>query len=46
MAEDAGIHVFVETVSDGADGRATIVIENGQIKEPDKPDESAEFEDI
>ena len=33
MAEDAGIHVFVEVVSDGTDGKATIIIENGVVKE-------------
>ena len=33
MAEDAGIHVFVEVVSDGTYGKATIIIENGVVKE-------------
>jgi len=39
MAEDAGIHVFIEVVGSDAE-KATILIENGEIKELD------EFADI
>ena len=47
MAEDAGIHVFVETVGDGSDGKATIVIENGEIKKSELANVAEEeFEDI
>ena len=41
MAEDAGIHVFIEVVGNDAE-KATILIENGEIKEP----EEDEFSDI
>jgi len=46
MAEDAGIHVFVEVVSDGTDGKATILIENGVIKDAVEIGTENEFSDI
>ena len=45
MAEDAGIHVFIEVVGNDAE-KATILIENGEIKESGSEYDENDFADI